>query len=59
MLEAWDALVRFKWRFVLATFGVTAVVLAGSFFLPRKYKAEGIFERRTDMVLSEITSRGF
>ena len=58
LLEAWDALIRFKWRLVLVTFGVIAVVLVGSFFLPRKYKAEGIFERRTDMVLSEIVSHG-
>ncbi len=58
LLEAWEALIRFRWRFVLAMFGVMTGVLLGSFLLPRKYKAEAIFERHTDMVLSEITSHG-
>ncbi len=58
LFETWDAVVRYRWRFILATFGVTAGVLVGSFLLPRKYKAEAVFERRTDMVLTEITDRG-
>lgn len=56
--EAWDVFVRFRWRFILPCFAVTATVLVVSLFLPRKYQAEAIFERRNDMVLSEITNRG-
>jgi len=56
--NAWEALVRYRWRFILSTFGVMAGVLLGSFLLPRLYKAEAIFERRTDMVLTEILDQG-
>ena len=49
---------RYRWRFVLATFGVMTGLLVGSFLLPRNYKAEAIFERRTDMVLTEIAGKG-
>ena len=31
LLEAWDVLTRYRWRFVLATFGVMTGVLFGSF----------------------------
>lgn len=58
LFEAWEALLRYRWRFILATFGVMTGVLVGGLMLPRKYKAEAIFERRTDMVLSEIVDRG-
>ena len=58
LLEAWDALVKYRWRFILATFGVMAGVLIGGFLLPRKYMAEAIFERRTDMVLTEMIDHG-
>jgi len=58
LLEAWEAVTRYRWRFILAMFGVTSGVLAGSFLLPRKYKAEAVFERRTDMVLTEIMDHG-
>jgi uncharacterized protein involved in exopolysaccharide biosynthesis len=56
--NAWEALVRYRWRFILSTFAVMAGVLLGSFLLPRMYKAEAIFERRTDMVLTEIIDQG-
>ena len=56
--NAWEALVRYRWRFILSTFGIMAGVLLGSFLLPRMYKAEAIFERRTDMVLTEIIDQG-
>ena len=45
-------------RVVLSAFAVTLMVLGMSLFLPRKYKSEAMFERRTDMVLSEMTARG-
>jgi uncharacterized protein involved in exopolysaccharide biosynthesis len=58
LFEVWRVLLKFRWRFVVPAFVVVALVLAGSMVLPRKYKAEAVFERRTDMVLSEIMSRG-
>lgn len=58
LFEVWRVLLKFRWRFVLPAFVVAAVVLAVSMALPRKYKAEAVFERRTDMVLSEIMNRG-
>lgn len=58
LIDAWHVLARYRWRFTLATFGVVTGLLVGSFLLPRKYKAEAIFERRTDMVLTEIINHG-
>lgn len=58
LFEAWAVLMKFRWRFVLPAFVATALVLAASLGLPRKYRAEAVFERRTDMVLSEIINRG-
>ncbi|MEE9211262.1 MAG: hypothetical protein V3U29_01275 [Phycisphaeraceae bacterium] len=58
LLEVWEVLWRFRWRFILAAFIVTSAVLAASMLLPRKYRAEAIFERSNDMVLTEITQRG-
>ncbi len=58
MREAWRALRRFHWRFTVPAFVVTALMLGACLFLPRKYKAEATFERRTDLVLAEIMSRG-
>jgi uncharacterized protein involved in exopolysaccharide biosynthesis len=58
LLEAWDVLLRHRRRFIVPAFVVTAGVLAASMLLPRKYRAEAVFERRTDMVLTEIMHRG-
>ena len=58
LLEVWDVLLRFRWRFIVPAFLVMAAVLVASLLVPRKYKAECTFERRTDVVLSEIMSRG-
>jgi len=58
LLDAWEVVMRFRWQFVVPAFLVCAGVLAASLLLPRKYKAEAIFERRTDMVMEEIASRG-
>jgi len=58
LLDAWDTLLRHRWRFIIPTVAVMAGVLIVGMFLPRKYKADAAFERRTDMVLSEITRRG-
>lgn len=57
IFEVWEVLLQYRWRFVVPAFLVSAAVLATSLFLPRKYKAEAIFERRTDAVLAEVTSR--
>lgn len=58
LFEVWRVLLKFRWRFILPAFLVVALVLACSMTLPRKYKGEAVFERRTDMVLSEIMNRG-
>ncbi len=58
LLELGDILVRYKWHFVFPAFAVVILTLGVSMFLPRKYKAEAIFERRSDMVLEEVTNRG-
>lgn len=58
LFEVWHLLLKFRWRFVMPAFAVAALVLAVSMFLPRKYRAEAVFERRTDMVLAEIMKRG-
>jgi len=58
LFEVWRVLLKFRWRFVMPAFAVAALVLAVSMFLPRKYRAEAVFERRTDMVLAEIMKRG-
>src|SRR5690606_28008513 len=57
LLELWEIVVRYRWRMVLPAFAVTALVLGVSLFLPRKYKAVGVFEQRTDMVLTEMANR--
>jgi len=58
VLELWGMLLRYRWRFVLPAFTVTLCVLTVSLFLPRKYRSEAMFERRTDMVLTEMTAKG-
>ena len=58
VLELWELLLRYRWRFILPAFAVTLGVLGMSLFLPRKYKSEATFERRTDMVLTEMTAKG-
>lgn len=58
LLEAWEILLRYRWRFIVPAFVVTSIVLGASLMLPRKYKAEAQFDRRTDMVLTEITIKG-
>jgi uncharacterized protein involved in exopolysaccharide biosynthesis len=57
LFEVWDVLLRFRWRFIVPAFLVMTGVLTVSLVLPRKYQADALFERRTDMVLSEITTR--
>ncbi|GAB4192878.1 MAG: hypothetical protein Kow00105_06930 [Phycisphaeraceae bacterium] len=58
VLELWELLLRYRWRFILPAFAITLGVLGMSMMLPRKYSSEAMFERRTDLVLSEITAKG-
>jgi uncharacterized protein involved in exopolysaccharide biosynthesis len=58
VLELWELLLRYRWRFILPAFAITLGVLGMSMLLPRKYKSEAMFERRTDMVLTEMTAKG-
>lgn len=58
LTHAWNLLGRYRWRFMLTGFGAALLVLAVSMFLPRKYEAEATFERRSDLVMHELASRG-
>ena len=58
LFAIWVVLSRFRWRFIVPAFAIAVLVLVGSLMLPRKYRAEAVFERRTDMVLSEIVNHG-
>ena len=58
LMDACEVLVRFRWRFIVPAFVVTVVILGVCLVLPRKYKAKAIFERRTDLVMTEIMHRG-
>lgn len=58
LADAWGILMRYRWRFIIPAFLVFTAMIVGSLLLPRKYNAEAIFERRTDMVLWEIITRG-
>lgn len=58
LFELWEIVLRYRWRFILSAFAACTVILCLSLALPRKYKAEGIFERRTDMVLTEMMTKG-
>jgi uncharacterized protein involved in exopolysaccharide biosynthesis len=56
--ELWDVILQHRWRFVLPAFAVTAMVLFGSLFLPRKYQATAHFERRNAPELIEAIRSG-
>jgi len=58
VLDAWEVFLRYRWRFIVPTVLVMAAVLIVGLMIPRKYKATATFERRTDMVLTEIAKRG-
>ncbi|QDU34003.1 Chromosome partition protein Smc [Poriferisphaera corsica] len=58
ILEAWDILLQYRWRFILPAFIIMSGVLVVGFVIPRKYKAIAQFERRTDMVMTEIGTKG-
>lgn len=56
--ELWEVILQHRWRFVLPAFAVTALVLFGSLFLPRKYEAIAHFERRNAPELIEAIRMG-
>ena len=56
--ELWDVILQHRWRFVLPAFAITAAVLLGSLFLPRKYQATAHFERRNAPELIEAIRSG-
>ncbi|WP_432800347.1 GumC family protein [Poriferisphaera sp. WC338] len=58
ILDLWDIFLQYRWRFILPAFLITTGVLAAGFLLPRKYKAVAQFERRTDMVMTEMSTKG-
>lgn len=51
-------ILRHKWRFIIPTFGVTMAVLLVGLLLPRKYEGQAIFERRNDLVMTEVAGLG-
>ncbi len=58
LVQAWTLARRYRGRLVLTGFAVAVAVLALGLLLPRKYEGEAVFERRTDLVLNEMLSRG-
>lgn len=56
--DVWELLLRHRGKFILPAFAVMSGVLVVGMLLPRKYQGEAIFERRNDMVLAEIATRG-
>ncbi|MCC7147460.1 MAG: hypothetical protein IT443_13530 [Phycisphaeraceae bacterium] len=58
LFEAWDVLLQYRWRFMVAACLVAAGVMLGSLFLPRKFEGRAIFESRTDTVMNQIVTRG-
>lgn len=57
LLEAWSILMLHRRRFVFTGFVAVLVVLLASMLLPKKYSAAALFERRTDVVMTEIVNR--
>lgn len=57
LTDAWEILLRHRWRFVLPAFVIMVAVLSIGLMLPRKYSALAVFERRTDMVLAEMSTK--
>ncbi|MAE66687.1 MAG: hypothetical protein CMJ18_20665 [Phycisphaeraceae bacterium] len=53
-----DAALRYRWRLIVPAFLATTAVLSVSMILPRKHKAEAIFERRTRMVMEQMMAKG-
>ena len=58
LIEVRRLIVRYRWRFILPCFAVMLGVLTVALCLPRKYEAVATFERRSDLVLTEIAGRG-
>ena len=58
LFEIRRLIARYRWRFVVPAFVITFSVLVAALFLPRKYEAQAILERRNDLVMSEIAGRG-
>jgi uncharacterized protein involved in exopolysaccharide biosynthesis len=56
--DIFEVLLRHRWWLILPAFAVAASVLALGLVLPRKYRGQAIFERRTDIVLTEIVNHG-
>ncbi|QQE12058.1 hypothetical protein JD969_00870 [Planctomycetota bacterium] len=58
IMEIWNIFLQYRWRFILPAFIITTGALAAGFVLPRQYRASAQFERRTDMVMTEISTKG-
>jgi uncharacterized protein involved in exopolysaccharide biosynthesis len=58
LFDVWAVFLRYRGKFALPAFLVAIVVLGVSLSLPRRYRAEATFDRRTDLVLTEIMMKG-
>jgi len=57
VFELLDVFLQYRWRFLVPAFFVCAMVLIVGMILPRKYEAKGVFEQRTDMMMSDAMLR--
>jgi uncharacterized protein involved in exopolysaccharide biosynthesis len=51
-----SVMIRRKWSFIIPLLTGMIISLGGSFFLPREYTVNAIFERRDDDVISKLRS---
>jgi uncharacterized protein involved in exopolysaccharide biosynthesis len=54
LLDAWGTLKRYKWRFIVPAFVLSAAALSVSLFVPRVYRSDGSFERRHEVVVTDF-----
>jgi len=55
LLDAWELLKRYRWRFAVPAFVLAAAALTVALFVPRVYRSDGTFERRHEVVMTEIS----
>ena len=51
-------LLRYRWHFIIPCFAAALAAMLVGLILPRRYAATAIFERRNDLVMSEMIGRG-
>ncbi|MEM6333183.1 MAG: hypothetical protein AAF823_07570 [Planctomycetota bacterium] len=56
LLDAWELLKRYRWRFIVPAFALSAIALAVSLFVPRVYNSNATFERRHQTVVTDLAA---